>query len=250
METWRRRRRRRGRGFWMQFQTPLGFLLLRKKSLRKAGGMFTPPPPPNDKRKCYPDMMGISKMAVQRMESMQRRIALPYAGLVKSSTVTSVRGWHLVRISEKASTLDYSWKKARDIFILLQSQTHNIDTPIAFNSESSSFLPFLNDSPALKHRSFLHRWLIIPLAATSAPPETVATLCLPLAEVLMGPKNATSFFSDKAAALPHSETPGDARRVDGSWLFLPYVFVRSSVHLVNSYKFHALIRYHRLQTKV
>lgn len=77
----------------------------------------------------------------------------------------------------------------------------------------------------------LHRWLIIPLAATSAPPETVATSCLPLAEVLMGPKNATSFFSDKAAALPHSETPGDAQRGDGSWLFLPYVFVRSSVHL-------------------
>lgn len=56
------------------------------------GDVYFRPPPLNDKRKCYPDMMGISKMAVQRSESMQRQIALPYAGLVKTSIVTSVRG--------------------------------------------------------------------------------------------------------------------------------------------------------------
>lgn len=61
------RRRRRGLQVWLQFQTPLDFLLLRKRALGKHKGCFLFFPP-NDKSQCFPDMTRISKMAVQRMQ--------------------------------------------------------------------------------------------------------------------------------------------------------------------------------------
>lgn len=214
---WRRRRRRRGRGFWMQFQTPLGFLLLRKESLRKAGGMFTfPPPPLNDKRKCYPDMMGISKMAVQRSESMQRQIALPYAGLVKTSIMTSVRGWHPVRIFQKASTLDYSWKKAPVIFILLQSRTqiqYWYTDSFSFWKFKFSALPqwLTSTATSLLSPSLTHN----PIGSYFCPTRNSCNFMFAISRGADGPEKRNKFFFRQSRSFATQWDSGG--RTEGRW---------------------------------
>lgn len=93
-----------------------------KRALGKQEGcLLSPRPALNDKRKCYPDMMGISKMAVQRMESVQGPIALPCENKHRRHHCADDISLGSLK---KHQPCDWSWeKKAPDIFILLQSQT-------------------------------------------------------------------------------------------------------------------------------
>ena len=111
-----------GAGFGCSFKRHSASCCWEKRALGKQEGcLLSPRPALNDKRKCYPDMMGISKMAVQRMESVQGPIALPCENKHRRHHCADDISLESLK---KHQPCDWSWeKKAPDIFILLQSQT-------------------------------------------------------------------------------------------------------------------------------
>lgn len=205
-----------GAGFGCSFKRHSASCCWEKRAWGKQGGCLLSPPPLNIKRKCYPDMMGISKMAVQRSESMQRQIALPYAGLVKTSIVTSVRGWHLVRIFQKASTLDYSWKKAPVIFILLQSRTqiqYWYTDSFSFWKFKFSALPqwLTSTATSLLSPSLTHN----PIGSYFCPTRNSCNFMFAISRGADGPEKRNKFFFRQSRSFATQWDSGG--RTEGRW---------------------------------